>query len=410
MRKIKIIPLIIIVLLLTGCWDKTEIEEVGYVAIIGLDKGENNKVKVTLLITNPQVGTSTTIQTNEPASDIITLLSTDIVTARDLASISVARRLTYTHSKAVIVSEEFAQSDKFFSLVEAAQRDRDTRREINFIVCRESAANFIKNVNPPFDTRQAKYYEFMVSRWKDVGFVPLSNLHRLSQRTVDNLSLFLAAYATTKQDTPKKEAENEGDYLAGQVDKEETNPIQMMGSAVFKKGKMIGKLTGDETRMAVLLRPKTITNNILVTFPDPLKEGEKISAKLILTKTKINIDIDSDSPIINVTVPVKLTITAIPSFVDYVENQKNQQILKDAIKDYLENKAMRLVKKTQREFGGEPFLWSSIARRKFWLYKDFEEYDWMKKYPKARVTVNFDVKIKDFGKHIAPPEVEKSTD
>lgn len=410
MKVIKMIPLILIMLLLSGCWDKIEIEDLGYVAVIGLDEDINNRIRVTFLISNPQVGTSTTVNVNEPASDIITLSSQDILSAVDLSSISSSRRLTFSHARVLIVSEKLAKSDKIFSLVEAIQRDRDIRREVDFIVCKENASDFIRNNNPPMETRPSKYYEFMTSRWKDTGFVPLADLHRFSQRTIDNLNLFLSPYATAKQESPKTLAENEGDYLAGQVDKRESNPTQMMGSTVFKRGQMIGKLTGDETRMALMLRPKKITNNILVTFPDPLKEGERISARLIRKKTKINIDIENEYPVIKVTVPVQISITAIPSFVNYVDDLKNQEILKDSIKDYLEDKAMKLVKKTQKEFGAEPFLWATAVREKFWLYKDFEEYNWMKKYSGGKVTVNFDVQIKDFGKHIAPPKVRKEED
>ncbi len=41
--------------------------------------------------------------------------------------------------------------------------------------------------------------------------------------------------------------------MAGQVPKRGGNPVQLIGSAVFKEGKMIGKLTGEETRIAILL-------------------------------------------------------------------------------------------------------------------------------------------------------------
>jgi hypothetical protein len=68
---------------------------------------------------------------------------------------------------------------------------------------------------------------------------------------------------------------------------------------------------------------------------------------------------------------------------------------------------MALVKRTQNEFHGEAFLWSSVARKKFWLYDGLENYNWMDKYTGAEVNIKFDIKIKDFGKHIAPTNLKR---
>lgn len=203
MRKYKIIAILMTVVLLSGCWDKKEIEEVGYVTVVGLDKGEANKVKVTFQITNPQITSVIGLQSNEDSNEIITLLSDDIISAKDLANISFARRLTFSHTKVFVISEELAKTDRFYHLIESAQRDRDMRREIDLIVCSEEASEFINTNNPPFDAQIGKYYELMTATWEDTGFIPLANIHLYLQRTLDAHSLFLIGYATTMKNTPK---------------------------------------------------------------------------------------------------------------------------------------------------------------------------------------------------------------
>ena len=233
-------------------------------------------------------------------------------------------------------------------------KEIDIRRELNLIICKENAYEFIRNNAPPFDVRASKYYEFTTSRWEDVGFVPLSTLHRLSQRTIDNQGLFLVTYATTKVEDPKTSFDSEGNFIAGQIDKLDNNPMQMMGSVVFKEGKMIGNFTGDETRLSLMLRPKVITDNFLATLPDPLKEGEKISAKISRKKNKIKITITDDYPIIDVTVPLVLSIASIPSQIDYGKS-KNQELLQASIKKRLEDITMKLVKKLKKNSGQSHF-------------------------------------------------------
>ena len=47
------------------------------------------------------------------------------------------------------------------------------------------------------------------------------------------------------------------------------DPVQMIGSAVFKDGKMIGTLTGEETRITLFLRRKALGHTFVQSFPIP---------------------------------------------------------------------------------------------------------------------------------------------
>ena len=399
---------IFIVFLCSGCSkDIAELEGRGYVSAIGIDKGKNNNLSITYQIANIKYGMDTT--TNKFANqrkknETVTFESPDLITAKDIANIVVARRITLEHARILIVGEDFAKTPEFFHVLEAALRDKELRRSMNIFVCREKASEFLNKNDPKIEDRTSKYFDFMTNRWRDTGFITISDLNGFMQRTEGNESLFLGAYTSTKQYSFNEEG-NEADYLPGQVDFEGGNPTQMIGSAVFKRGKMIGNLTGDENRFVILLRPKNIVKSMLFTFEDPIDKIYKISAKLIKSKnTKIKIDISSNKPRVNVVVPVKIEILAIPSFVKYVEVKDNEQLLRNAIKKQLEEKAGKLVKKTQEVFGGEPFLWELEVRKKFWTFEEYQNYNWMDKYTKAEISINFDVIIKSFGNQLNPSE------
>lgn len=94
-----------------------------------------------------------------------------------------------------------------------------------------------------------------------------------------------------------------------------------------------------------------------------------------------------------------LEIIAVPSLIDYAENMKHRQILKNAIKEDFEAKAKELLIKTQQEYSSEPFYWSLYVRKYFKDIKEYEKADWNKKiYSNADINVRFDVGIKGFGK------------
>lgn len=396
---------IFITIILTGCWDRLELEEQAYVVVLGIDQAEGDYLKVSFQIANPQVGSSNLAKAErEPAYELVTLKAPDFVSAKDLANISVSREITFAHTKTMIVSEEVAKSHKFLPIIEYITRNKDIRREINLIISKENAYEFIKNNDPQLETRPHKHYSLMARRWRKNGLVPYTAFQGYIQRTLADSGVFLAIYATTEKASPIENG-REDKYIAGEVDEEGGNPVQMIGSAVIKEGKMVGKLTGEETRFSFMLRERTEANYFLVTYPDPLDKNHHITARLEKDKrTKINVqmDLNRSKPNIKVSVPVKATILSIPSGIDYVEDMKNFELLEKTITNYLNKVSLELVKKMQTKFKADPFQWYLIARRQFFTLDEYEKYNWMDKYQNAKVDIEFDLRITDFGKQLRP--------
>lgn len=409
-KAVLVLAVIFIMPLLSGCWDAEELEEEGYVAAIGLDKGRERNLRVTFQITNPKTisagrsaGGGSTIKAETTSLDAPSIMS-----ARELLSVSTTRRISLSHAKVIIVGEDFARDETFFRYLEASLREKEMRRIMTVIVSRENAEDFIKNNNPILEDRMQKYYEFMSRRWKDTGLVPpYANLNRFMQRTEAKGSVFLAIYATNKKLITKK-GSDEGAYLPGELEREGGNVAELIGAAVFRGAKMIGRLNGNEMRLVSLLRQEPETKQMLVTFTDPLNSKYRIDSRILRSKsTKIKVDIQSETPYVDVTVPIEMDILGIPSFVNYPEDQEKQKFLKNYLENYLEKISMTLVEKTQKEFNGDPFQWELAVRKKFTTVEDYEKYDWMKHYPEAKVDIHYKITIRSFGKQLKPPDDPK---
>ena len=114
--------------------------------MIGLDLAENKDLNVTYLISNPQGGGFANvleISQNEPPEEIITLRVPDILTGRDLLGATVTRKTSFSHMRTMVVSEELAKSGKLLPSLEAVLRDREIRRDMFLVVCKEKAADYI---------------------------------------------------------------------------------------------------------------------------------------------------------------------------------------------------------------------------------------------------------------------------
>ena len=100
-----------------GCWGRTEVDDLALVMAIGLDKGEDNTVYVTLQIAVPRAVASGGAEGGGPsaggggagASLITTMRGRSILGLVDMANTYIDRRLSFLHSKVLIVVEYLAR-------------------------------------------------------------------------------------------------------------------------------------------------------------------------------------------------------------------------------------------------------------------------------------------------------------
>lgn len=404
-KWLKLLLLLPLAFALSGCWDKLELEEQAYTVVMGIDEGKGGLIEVTFQISNPQVGsTDVGNAVNEPPSDTITLSATDILSAKELANSIITRKISLSHLRTIIVSEAFAKNKMFLRIINSSTRDPEMRRDVNLIISKEKASDFISKNKPNLETRPHKYFAFMQERWRDTGNVPYSTLNRYFTRLTED-SIFLAIYATTEK-TQKTLKQNEDRYIAGEIPQKKGDPVQLMGSAIFKGERMIGTLTGEETRYVLLLRRKSLAHSFIATFPDPYDDNYRVTVRLIKDgDTKIRVRVQEERTVIHVSVPIRMQLLSIPSFTDYVLEIDKQKVLKNAIRTLLVQDAERLVDKMQHDVGGDPFLWNLNARTQFVTRTAFEAFNWGDQFPQADVQIDFDLKLESYGKQLNPPNL-----
>lgn len=404
----------VLLLTLTGCYDRIELEQQSYVIAIGIDKGEETGTfSFTFQLANPEVGATLSAGSEEDPKETVTITGSDIVTATNTANSFITKKITLDQTKVIIISEELARSKDFIRVIQTAARTPQIRKSVQLIVSKENASDFLNNNEPKTETRPHKYYQYMLNRASQTGIIPDANIHRFFQITEGDADLFLAIYATTVQSEPKESA-SEDEYIAGQVPQKGGNKTQFMGSAVFKEGQMIDVLDGQDTRICNVLDKTIEMAELLATYPDPVKPDYQVSANYA-QKSAPQIDITYDKKNnhakIDVTVPFEIEVIAIPSLVDYAQNQENQKKLRESIKQTLEDKTTQLVKKSQEEYGSDPFYWSIYIRKFFKDIPAYEKADWNKQiYPNADITINYQLKRLEFGKMLKDSKLNEVRD
>lgn len=406
--------MVCIVLSMTGCWDKTELDQKAYVIGMGLDTHEKEgKVTVTYLIANPEVGSQQSGGgTNEPPQEVVTFVADDFISSRNTANTVISKEISYDLLSVIIVSEELARKPDFIRVIYSAAKDREIKRSAELVITKESAENFIKNNKPTLETRPHKYFEVKIERGKETGMIPDTDLNDYFQVTESDSDLFLGIYATTEIEESDYRATSDDDFIAGENHfggKE--HDAQFIGSAVFKEGMMIGKITGEETRISSLLDNTWELQDFKTAFQDPFNERYRISARL--TKPRKNtyqLKQQSGRPVIDIKVPMYIEILSDPSMVNFAKNEEKVAELKKSLTNSMEEHLTQYIKYTQEEFKGDTFHLSIPIRKEFATLKEFRDFDWMKSYPNAEINVSVDIRFGEFGRQTRLPKLEEVRD
>ncbi|PLS07215.1 Ger(x)C family spore germination protein [Neobacillus cucumis] len=336
MKKGLIILTILVMLLplLTACWNQKELTDLAFVMAMGIDKGKDKKFKVSFQLVNPGNvtagqgaggggGQGLPIAVYRSTGDTIT------EAARN-ATKKVSRRLYYAHTNVVVVSEEIAKKELIY-ILDALDRDPEFRTTTEMVVARGCSAEEIVTTLTILDrlpvnkiTKQIKASEAMLGENTSVniddfilgvvskGKQPFLNGYRLigdkpKARTADNL---------TKTTTDA--------YLASD------------GIAVFYQTKLHGWLDKEKARGVVWLRDKIKSTDINVEWKKkkkaivvaPLRSKTKISIKFIHQKPVINIAIESEGWISEANTDIDLNNPEIISKIDkLVEKEITKEIL-----------------------------------------------------------------------------------
>ncbi|WLR55795.1 Ger(x)C family spore germination C-terminal domain-containing protein [Mesobacillus subterraneus] len=242
--------------------------------------------------------------------------------------------------------------------------------------------------------------------------IPEADLNSFFRVTESDADLYLAIYAATKKIEKDEMQTTDDDLLAGEIQVEGTaTNAQFIGSAVFKEGKMIGKITGEETRISSLLDNTWVTEDILTAIKDPFDERYKLSMRLSQKrKNKYRLITGNWRPIIEIEVPLFIEILSDPSMVNYAKNREKVNILKRSLTAAIEKNLTDFVAYGQEEFKGNTFNLSIPIRREFSTLREFRDFNWMYTYPDAEVKVNVSIRFGEFGRQSKLPKLEEVRD
>jgi spore germination protein KC len=416
-------------LFLTGCWGSRETDQLGYVLVIGLDKGEENIIKVTfqMAIPEPVEGGQA-----EKVTEVVSVEAPSIFAAQELTDTFVSKRSTLIHNKAIVVSEEIAR-EGLSKYINPLVRSRDLRRTNYLLVTQGKAHDFIKeNINLIFERYPSRQLDIFMTSTYMTGLIPNADIHKFYEALSSPGRQAIAALVgveknkdiQNKEQQGEEDKEQQGDqdkeqqeqqnkeqegepqaqdkkketksekekveegmaYVPGKIPREGGNKIEMIGTAVFHDDRLVGFLNGEETRYYQMITGGFGRGNFTFPDPDPVEGGSNIINLEIKKGRSPEIKIDPAQEKINLRLFLEGEILSIQSGENYERGALKRQ-LEDYVSNSITKNVMQLIRKTQDEYRSDIFGFGEYTRIDFWTWRDWVEYEWLRKYPQYQVNV-----------------------
>ncbi|OKP91009.1 hypothetical protein A3844_03950 [Paenibacillus helianthi] len=266
-KTLYIYTLLLLLVFLTGCWDRKEIEEVGIVLGIGLDQSdekESNHQSISMLHQFAVPKQFAASDTGTSQKDYINLVSEGDTVLKNIREMSTRadRPPSYEHLRIIVISQALARDIDLKRITNFVLRNTDTRRSIRVVIDEGNAKDIFEKRG--ISTNPALLLRALSDNYKTSLTMPSeSKLGDISEKLTGKTSFIVPGVETTD---------------AG---------VKSAGGAVIKGSlaKMIGWLDEEEVAGLNILKGEKRQNGI-VKGTDP-KSGEAIVYEIRTIKSKI---------------------------------------------------------------------------------------------------------------------------
>ncbi|PEZ71728.1 Ger(x)C family spore germination protein [Bacillus sp. AFS017274] len=343
-KKLILFLMLISTTFTSGCWDKTELNEMAIVSAVGLDRNKEGKLVGTFQIINPS-NVAGALQggggTNPPIS-IYRATGDNVLELDSIASTKISRDMYFAHANLIVIGEELAKEEGLNDIFDAFERSPEFRATTRIVIARGVKARDIVEALTAIDKVSA---EKVIKTIETTEKIQGGNISINLQETIKNLLSTgkepIISGFTVKGNTGKEdEMEN---TMSSDI---EANP-NAAGIGVFKDGKLIDWLDGNKAIGSMWVLDRIVSTHLnldwegkkdAVTY-QVIRQKTNVSIKMENGKPKVFIKVRAEGDIREVNVPLNLTDTHVLIDIEKKLTKKLKKEIEDAVVRAQKNKA-----------------------------------------------------------------------
>lgn len=365
------------ILLLSGCWNQRELNDLAIIMAIGIDKGENTRFDVSFQIVIPGNvipgqnggGQGLPIAVYKSSGNTLTEAVRKVTK-------KVSRQMYYAHTNLIIISEELAK-DGILNIFDAFERDPTFRTTTQIVIAKDSSAVDIIKTLTMLDklpamkiTKELQTTEAMLGENVNVN---------IDDFVAGIVSKGKHPFASGYKIMGKKSEISKASNLMTSTTEAY---LKAGGLAIFNDGKLIGWVDDDNARGISWVLNKIKSTDINLDWKGKRND---LNVAILRSKTKVTVKTKNGIPVIKVVIKDESWISEINTAINVDDPAVIKQIDKKT-EEKIKRKVMASIKEAQNlkcdVFGfGEKM---HIANPQYW--KKVED-NWDEQFAKAKVTV-----------------------
>ena len=424
-RRLAALLLLAACLSLTGCWDHRELEEVGFILALGLDPAPGNQLVVTALVSVPGkfAGGKEGTGGGDQPHIISVVQAPDVASALNLMQTFTSRRPSLLHCKSLVVGDALARQG-LVGPVNELVRFRQVRRTVSMIVTKGTAGDFLKSIKPSIERDPTRFIEILSMSGRYTGLVPDTlQMHEfaayLHSHGGDTVTYLARPRRSSGEERPashrdgqeKAPAAGSGPepgeapplasphFLPGSVPRSGPATVDINGAAVFRLGRLVDLLDGEEVRVLQMLRGQYYRS--LFSLQDPSRAGQWLTVDLRRARPpQVQVSLGGRYPEIHNRIVLEAELVSQSGTTDFTRPE-HRAGLEEALSTHLEREAAALHRKLQRA-GSDVVRYGDQARHLFPTWDAWVAYNWRQKWTQARIDANFRVQLRRYGMQTQP--------
>lgn len=384
-RKLSVLLIVLLFLpLITGCWSRRELNELGIAVGIGIDKVEKG-YRVTAQVVSPGEIVAAKSSTTRTPVTVYEATAESIFEAIRKITTRSSREVYLAHLRVLVIGEKLAR-EGIEQALDHFSRDHEVRTDYFVIVARDSTATDVLKILTPIEKIPANnlYLSLDTSQkiWAPTATITLDQL--ISDIVSEGKSPILSAVKVVGKQVGQTQQNVEQIASPGY--------LKYTGLAVFKNDKLIGWLNEKESKGY-----SYITDNVKNTVgPIACPNGGKFVVEVIKSKTKLKGKINNGNPQIEISIKMEENIGEVDCQIDLTKRDTISELEKLA-EQRVAAIVMKTVNKVKKDYKADIFGFGDAIHRADPAAWKLLKNDWDEQFAKVDVSVNVDTKIRRIG-------------
>ncbi|GED64881.1 Ger(x)C family spore germination protein [Lysinibacillus sp. FSL M8-0216] len=383
-KNLIVLSLIFLILILSGCWSKRELNDLALVAALGIDFIDG-EYAISVQVIDPSQVSLKSANGQAPVVTYHAEGKTVFEAVRKILALS-PRKLYFAHLQLVVVGEELADKGIRDS-VDFLARDQEIRNDFTIIVSQQATAKDVLNVLTPIEkipaSRMLNSLKITQDAWGSTLEVDVEDL--VTDLGVNDQYFVLSAIEVLGDKTLGIDQTN--------VERIET-PVKLKftGLAIFKEDKLLGYIDEYNSKSFSYLNDNIKSTIEIISCPS---DGE-LTTEITQSKTKTKGIFKDGKPTININIDIVQNVAEVKcdidltdiKTIDWINNQTEKHIKKNinqVLNIFQENYQADVLGFGEAIHRANPTEWRKI--------KD----DWQTIYPEVEVNVKVNVYTRGLG-------------